>query len=443
MPVSAEAIELERDTLAKVMRNMMVYIIVGQFFFQLVRTNIGFAQLTMGKEIALSATAFGFASGIFSLSSFFMQVPAFMLFEKFGAKRWLTFIMVAWGLVVVVQGFVTNTVELIIMRFLLGVFEAGFVPGLYILISLWFKGKDQGTATSGIQMGLALSGILGGPFAGWILGKTLFGLSGWRSLFVIEGAMTVIWALIALRIVNDSPEKASWLNTREREFMINYLAEYQAQRAANGAIEKASLWEALKDLRIVSLILSFTCVSWVVATFVFFTPILLKTVGKGLDNQTIGFLSMGTYIINALVAFTWGKHADKTERHYHCVMPLLVGVGGILLYPIATTPLPAMVCLAMVQAGTTGFFVNFWPTCNMLVGKKTMAKTTALINAGSQAGSFLAPIFFGWAQDATGKTNLGLYVCVGVLLLNFTVMNIFFFSYKTRLKKQAAGIPAS
>jgi hypothetical protein len=141
--------------------------------------------------------------------------------------------------------------------------------------------------------------------------------------------------------------------------MVNYLAEYQAQKAATGAIEKSTLWDALKDLRIVSLILSFTGVSWVVARFVFFTPILLKTVGKGLDNQTVGFLLMGTSIINALIAFTWGKHADRTERLSHCVMPLLVRVGGILLYPIATTAMSVMRCLALGQAGTTGFFVNF------------------------------------------------------------------------------------
>jgi MFS family permease len=442
MPGSVQASEFERQTVAKVMRYMLTYIIFGQLFFQMDRTNIGFAQLTMGKELALTATAFGFASGIFSLSSFFMQLPAGLLFERFGAKRWLTFIMVAWGLVVVAQAFVTNAASLIVLRFLLGVFEAGFMPGIYILISLWFKGKNHGIATAGVQIGLAASGIVGSPVAGWILGHSIFGIAGWRSLFLMEGGLTVIWALAAFFIVNDGPEKTSWLKPKEREFMVKYLSEYQAQRAADGAIEKAGIWDALKDLRILALIVSFTCASWVTATMVYFMPTLLKTAGKGLDNQSVGFLAMGAYMIQAVVAFTWGAHADKTERHWHCVLPLLVGAAGILLYPFATAPLVAMLALAMVQAGNTGFFVNFWPTCNMLVGKKTITKTTALINSGSQAGSFLAPIYFGWTKDATGNSNLGLYTCLAILLLNFAVMNVFFFRYKSVHRRQAETIPA-
>jgi ACS family tartrate transporter-like MFS transporter len=419
--------------------------VVGQLFLQLDKTNIGFAHLTMGNDLALTAQAFGFASGIFALSAFLMQIPAGLLFEKLGARRWLTFIMMAWGLVGVAQAFVANAVQLTILRFLLGAFEAGFVPGLYILISLWFKGKHHGTATAGIQMGLALSGILGGPFAGWILGKSFLGLAGWRSLFFIEGGLTVVWALIALVILHDGPGKTSWLKPDEREFMANYLAEYQAQKVADGAIEKSSLWDALKDLRIVTLILAYTCAGWVASTFSFFLPTLLKRAGSGLDNQTVGFLSMGPYIVIAVVAFTWGAHADRTEktRHWHCVLPLLVGAVGILLYPIATVPLLAMLCLALVQAGNTGFFVNFWPTCNMVVGKKTIAKSTALINSGTQAGYFVAPVFFGWALDATGNTTLGLYACVGVMLLNFAIMNVFFFRYKAQIKKAQATAATS
>jgi MFS family permease len=430
MSAAVEVSEPEQRTLAKVSRYLLVYVIVGQLFVQLDRTNIGFAKLTMSSDLAITATAFGFASGIFALAAFFAQVPAGMLFEKFGARRWLTGIMVAWGMVVVAQGFVSNSTQLIALRFLLGALEAGFVPGAYILISLWFRGNQHGKAISGLQIGTATSGILGAPFAGWILGQSLFGLSGWRTLFLVEGCLTVIWAFIALRILHDGPEKTSWLRPEERAFMSGYLAQYQAQKAAGGAVEKAGFWEALKDPRIMMLILSYTCAGWVSATFAFFIPTLLQMAGKGLDNQTVGFLAMGPYIVMAVVAFTWAKHADRTERHWHCVLPLLLSAAGILLYLAAAKPLVAMLSLAMVQAGSTGFFVTFWPTCNMLVGKKTIAKTTAMINSGTHAASFVAPIVFGWAMDATGNTTIGLYICMAALLLNFLVMNIFFFRYK-------------
>jgi ACS family tartrate transporter-like MFS transporter len=399
-------------------------------FVQLDRTNIGFAKLTMSKELAITATLFGFASGIFALGSFFAQLPASLAFEKFGARRWMTSIMISWGLVVVAQAFVTNAMLLVVLRFLLGVMEAGFVPCVYILISLWFGGNRHGKMVSGLQIGTATSGILGAPFAGWILGQSLLGLSGWRTLFFVEGGLTVVWALIALVILYDSPAKTPWLKQDERDFMRDYLARYQAKKAAEGAIEKAGVRETLKDPRIVLLIVAYTCAGWVSATFAFFIPTLLKLAGTGLSPQTVGFLAMGPYIVMAVVAFTWGKHADRTERHWHCVLPLLVSAVGIIIYSLTKTPLIAMICLAMVQAGSTGFFVTFWPTCNMLVGKKTIATTTALINSGTHAGSFVAPIVFGWAMDATGNTTVGLYICVAALLINFVIMNIFFLRHK-------------
>jgi ACS family tartrate transporter-like MFS transporter len=434
-----EVSELERRALAKVKRYMFAYVIVGQAFVQLDRTNIGFAQLTMSKELAITATAFGFASGIFALAAFCMQVPAGLLFERLGARRWLTSIMLGWGLVVMATGFVTNSIALAVLRFMLGALEAGFVPGAYILVSLWFRGNNHGKAISGLQIGAAASGILGAPFAGWVLGQSFFHLSGWRNLFLIEGGLTVTWALISLAILYDRPEKASWLKPDEREFMARYLAEYEAQKIADGAVEKAGFWGALKDVRVVTLILAYVCAGWVSATFAFFLPTLLKTAATGLSNQTVGFLAMGPYLVMAVVAFTWAKHADRTERHWHCVLPLLVTATGILLFPLATAPVLAMLCLAMVQAGNTGFFVNFWPACNIIAGKKTIVKTTALINAGNQVGNFIAPIFFGWALDATGNPRLGLYVCVAVVLLNFTIMNVFFYRYKAQQRVRLAA----
>ena len=434
-----EVSDMEQRTLAKVKRYMLVYIIMGQLFVQLDRTNIGFAKLTMSKDLAITATAFGFASGIFALAAFFVQVPAGIFFEKLGARRWLTSIMVSWGLVVVSQAFVTSDVQLIASRFLLGALEAGFVPGAYILISQWFRGNHHGTAISGLQIGTALSGILGAPFAGWILGHSLLGLSGWRTLFLVEGALTVVWGLMALYILYDGPATTAWLKPDERKFMATYLARYQAQKAASGAIEKSSLWEAIRDPRIAMLMLAYTCAGWVSATFAFFIPTLLQLAGKGLSAQTVGFLAMGPYVVMAVVAFTWAGHADRTERHWHCVLPLLFSAIGIMIYLNATTPLVAMMCLAMVQAGSTGFFVTFWPTCNNIVGKQTIAKTTALINSGTHAASFVAPIVFGWVLDLTGNTRIGLYICVGVLLLNFVVMNVFFFRHKAQQRALVAS----
>jgi ACS family tartrate transporter-like MFS transporter len=430
-----EVSALERRTLAKVRRYLFVYIFLGQIFYQFDRSNISFANLTMSKDLALSAKAFGLASGIFGLSAFLMQIPAGEAFDKWGPRRWLTAIMVGWGLVVLFQGFVANGTQLTILRFMLGLFEAGFLPGIYIVISIWFRGKHHGAAMATLMLGSAVANIVGGPIRGWILGTHFFGLAGWRSMFVLDGGLTAIWALLSLFILFDGPEQARWLKPDERTFMTKYLSEYQAEKKAHGAIERGSLWETLKNREVLALLFAFAFSGWIASTFTFFIPTLLKRAAAGVSIQYVGFLTMGPYIVYALVAQTWGRHADKTERHWHCVLPILVSIVGILLYPIAKTPFVAMLAVCLIQAGTAGFFVNFWPTANMVVGRSTIARSTALINSGMQALSFLGPIYFGWALDKTGSTNLGLYTAIGVLILNFLLMHRFFLQYKTRQKK--------
>jgi MFS transporter, ACS family, tartrate transporter len=439
MSVSTENSELEQRTLAKVSRYMLLYIIVGQFFVQVDRTNISFAQLTMSRELAITATAFGFASGLFALGTFFAQVPSGLAFMKLGARRWLTSIMIAWGLVVMAQAFVTNVNMLYVMRFIIGALEAGYVPGVFVLVSQWFSGRSHGKMIAGLQIGAATSGILGAPFAGWILDQSLFGMSGWKGLFIIEGGLTVVWAIYALRILHNDPARTPWLKPDEREFMSRHLAEYQAKKMADGAVEKTGFLDVLKDFRILALMLAWVLAGWVSSTMAFFMPTMLKVAAGAVSNQTVGLLSMVPFIIMALVEFTWGKHADRTERHWHCVIPLLVSAAGFMLYPFATTAWVAMLAMALVRAGATGFFVTFWPVCNMMVGKNTIAKTTALIETANQIGNFAAPLFFGWAMDRTGSMTLGIYVCVAVLLINFVIMNAFFFVYKARLKRQAAA----
>jgi ACS family tartrate transporter-like MFS transporter len=422
----------ELRTIGKVKRYLFVYFLVGQIFYQFDRGNIGFANLTMGKELGLSAEAFGFASGIFGLSAFLMQVPAGLAFDKWGPRRWLTAIMVAWGLVVVCEGFVTSGTQLAVLRFMLGVLEAGYLPGIYIVISIWLRGRYHGAAVATLLLGNALANIFGGPFSGWVLGKPFFGLSGWRNLFVLDGGLTVIWAVLSLYILYDGPASARWLKPEEKAFMARYLSDYEADKKTRGALERATLWETLKNREVLTLLLAFGFSGWIAATFTFFIPTLLKRAAAGVSVQYVGFLLMGPYIVYAIVAQVWGRHADRTERHWHTILPLLVSVVGILLYPVAKTPILAMLAVCLIQAGTAGFFVNFWPTANMVVGRSTIAKSTALINSGNQILQFLGPIYFGWTVDRTGSTNLGLYTCIGVLALNFVLMHYFFLQYKAR-----------
>lgn len=252
----------------------------------------------------------------------------------------------------------------------------------------------------------------------------------------LQGGATVIFAIIAVLVVSDNPKTARWLKPREREVMANYLAQNQAEKASHGAIEKTSLGAILKDTRILMLAFVIFCAGWSAMTFLSFMPQLMKAAGKGLSNQTVGFLVMVPYIVNVIVAFGWGAHGDRhNERHYHSVGAILVAIAGMLLYPAATTPAVALLAIVLVNAGNTGLFVNYWATVTTVVGRKSIARTMAVCQGASQIGNFVGPIVFGFAMDITGTRSVGVYICAVVMTLNFIVLNTFFFRYKAEQKK--------
>lgn len=423
----------EKRVRLKVRRFLLTYFIFGMIFVQMDKTSIGFAQLTMGKELALSATIFGFASGIFSLASFLMQIPASVLFEKLGARVWLTSSMVLWGLVCIAQAFVHNGTQLSVLRFLLGASEAGFLPGLFILINIWFSEKQHGMAVSAVQIGTAAAGALSGSLAGVILSHPILPLSGWRNLFLIEGFCTVLFAAVTALIVADNPQKASWLSENEKIVFAEHGRSPRPPTSSTVQLERGRLVDVIRDPRVLLLTASYFCAGWAAGTFTFFTPLLLKNAARGASVSVIGFLTIVPYLVNVLVAFTWGAHADRhNERHWHTTLPLLVSLLGIVLYPRASSSGLALLALVLVQAGNTGFYVNFWATCTTILGRTAVVRSTAVINAGSAASTFLAPIVFGWVMDRTHAYTFGLYICGAVILINFFLMNAFFFSKSVR-----------
>lgn len=418
---------LERRTLRKVKLYILAFIFVSQVFYQLCRNNIGFAQLTMGHEIGLNAQTFGLASGIFASSAFLMQVPLGFLYDRLNVRRVLTFNMAMWGLVVIAQAFVATGAQLTILRFFLGMFEGAFLPGAHILINIWFRNRDQGRATAFMMIGLAASTVVGNPFAGWMLEQHFFGISGWRNLFLVEGAVTFVWAILGLRILHDDPLKASWLRPDERAFMADYLATNEIEKNRHGALEVAGLWRVAADPRIILLLLSYLCAGLTTQTFGFFIPSLLKASGKLVSNQYVGVLAAVPYVAGATASYFWGRHGDRSnERQFHCVLPLLLAAAGVLFYPTARTPLAAMLLLAVLQIGMASYNVAFWPSCALVAGKRAMPKAATLIQAGNMIGSFLGPVCFGWSLDLTGNSAVGLYCCAATIVLNAVLMTLFF-----------------
>lgn len=438
MSTSENAPAVESSAERKIRQRLYLYLFAGSFFTFLDRANISFAQLEMGRQLGLSATAFGFAAGIFFVGYTFLEIPANVLLEKIGTRKWMTSIFFLWGVTTVLTGFAQNDTQLYILRFMLGVFEAGAFPGMIVMINYWFRSNSMGAATSVLLVGGGIAAALGAPFAGWVLGWDVMGLPGWRWLFISEGAVTCLWAFYTLTFIADGPEKADWLSQPEKDWVAKSLAEDRAANVRHG--HSLNFWASLVQPRILLFLLAYTLFGFCYWMMLFFMPTLIKTVGQALSNQTIGWLAFVPNVLGMLVLLYWGRHADaKNERHMHIIIPLGLAIVGFACFPAATTPLVAVIAICAAVMGLNGFQVNFWPAASMLVGRREIAASTALINMGAGIGGFLGPNFLGWSKDATGGFTFGMWAAVAALALALVIMHGFF----ARQKSGTAGSPAA
>jgi ACS family tartrate transporter-like MFS transporter len=441
--VASPQFENEHLVLRRVTWRLSTYLLIGQVLLQLDKTNVGFAQLTMGRDLALSAGGFGLASGAFSLAVLLFQLPSSKLLAIFGVRRWLTANMLLWGCTCIAEAFVRNGAQLIALRFLLGIFEAAAVPGWIVLVNRWFRQNKHGQTIGILGVAVAVAGLVGGPLAGWLLHHMFFGLAGWRNVFLWEGAATLGCAAVSLTVLYDCPASAPWLNNNERKFIEDHIATEHS-----GLVDTASrpdnVYRWMSDWRIYFLAVSFFCAGWINGILAFFSPTLLQMAGRGVSVQTVGLLSLGPSLIQGIVSVTWGRDSDRRgKRHWHLLGALAAGAAGALLYPMLSGhALLTMMCLMLVQGAMAGFVVTFWPTVNLVVGRTAIIKVAGVILTASQLGHFLSPIVFGRLLDAYGQASLGLELAAAVLVLNCAVMGAFFYFGPCRKNPARASLPS-
>jgi ACS family tartrate transporter-like MFS transporter len=343
----------------------------------------------MNTDLKLSPAAFGFAAGVFFLGYFLFQVPSNLMMAKVGPRRWLGPLMLAWGVIAMSTAFVHTRTGLSIVRFLLGVAEAGFFPGLTLYITFWFRSRDHAKAIAWVLTGSYIAGFVGGPLSGWLLGWSHWGLRGWQWLFVIEGLLPVIFAFVILAFWTDRPQDAKWLRPEQREWIIREIA---AEKATKDTPQKIGIRQALTRPGTLLLMFVFFVHSIGNLGVVFWMPQMLKSVGKTLTPMGVGLLTMLPNItfVFALLLCSW--HSDKTgERHWHVVGAMLIGSLGLYLFPF-TTMLPlAVLAICVAVFGMGGAHANFWASCIELLGPKEAAAGLALISSGSALGGFTGP----------------------------------------------------
>ncbi len=378
------------------------------------RVNIGFIKLTMLDELKWSEAIYGLGAGIFFLGYFFFEVPSNLLLQRIGAKKTIMRITIGWGLTSIATMFVTTPGMFYFLRFLLGVFEAGFYPGIILYLTYWFPSDRRAKAFGMFMSASAFAGVIGGPLAGTIM-TTMHGVngwSGWQWVLLIEGIPSVIAGFVTWFYLTDRPEQAHWLTDRERQLVHDDL---ERDHRALGD-RPHGMFDALRHGRIWLLILVFFCIIAANSALTFYGPTLVKEVGFT-NPAAIGWIMAGAYLCGAAGMIWNGFHSDaKQESRHHCA--LAAGLGSVSPIVIATflnsSALIVLLALTLAIVGTMSAIPVFWQLPGRFLAGTAAAGGVALINSIANLAGFGAPWMLGAIKTSTGSLAPGLYIVAAV-----------------------------
>ena len=345
------------------------------------RVNIGFVKLTMLDDLKWSEAVYGLGAGIFFLGYFFFEVPSNLLLQKIGAKKTIMRITIGWGLTSVAMMFVKTPEWFYVGRFVLGVFEAGFYPGIILYLTYWFPNDRRAKAFGMFMSASALAGVIGGPLAGSIMGglNGVNGWAGWQWVFLLEGIPSVIAGIVTYFYLTDKPEQAHWLTQRERELVH---ADLERDHQAMGDREH-SLLASLRDGRMWLLILIYFCIIAANSSLTFYGPTLVKEVGFK-SPMAVGWIMSVAYLCGAAGMIYNGIHSDRhQESRYHCGLAAALGAGSILVIALLlnASPVLTLVALTLAIVGTMSAIPVFWQMPNRILSGTAAAGGVALINS--------------------------------------------------------------
>lgn len=407
--------ELEKRVLRKITLRIVPFVMLLYFVAFIDRVNIGFAALTMNKELGFSPTVFGFGAGIFFLGYFLCEVPSNLVLDKVGARIWIARVMITWGLISGAMALVQGATSFYVLRFLLGAAEAGFFPGIILYLSYWFPARQRAAVTAIFMAAAPLSTVLGSPVSGALLDMHgILGLSGWQWMFIIEGVPAVLLGIVVLFYMTDRPEKATWLSNDERNWLVRTMNTEAAQKAGTAS---HSVWRGLADLRVIALSLVYFGTSAGLYTLGIWAPQIIKQFG--LSSMQIGFLNALPGVVAVMAMVLWARHSDRTgERTWHVVGACLLGSLGLVLAGFAGTVLGVLLSLTLVNIGISSAKPPLWSMPTMFLSGSAAAAGIATINSIGNLGGFVGPAMIGWIKDLTGSFEGGLLFVAGLLVLS-------------------------
>ena len=391
-------------TRRRVNRRLMPFLFLLYIVANLDRGNVAFAGLQMGRDLSFSDAVFGFGSGIFFLGYFLLEIPGTVLVEVWSARKWIARIMLSWGIVAGATAWVQTPGQFYTVRFLLGLAEAGFFPGLIVYLSHWYRAEDRSKAIAMFMAAIPAAQVVGGPLAAWLLRVNWMGYGGWRWLLMLEGVPAVILGVVTLFYLTDRPEHARWLKQDERDWLV---AGLEAENAAKPA--HVSIWKALRnpDMLLLSAILFFGLTTNY-GLAIWLPQVVQRLSQRGVSE--VSLLSAVPYLLAIPLMLLTGWHSDRTgERRWHTAIPRLL--AGVALTVFYLTSDQVWIPLAMLTVATAGFYCahpGFWALPTRLLGSTAAAAAIGMISSLGNLGGFVGPYAIGFLSGRTGSFGVPL-----------------------------------
>jgi ACS family tartrate transporter-like MFS transporter len=415
--VQSDGNAIGRGVVRKVSLRILPFLFLLYVVAYLDRVNFGYAALDMNSALGISAELFGFLSGIFFIGYLIFEIPSNIILQRVGARVWIARIMISWGIIVIVTATASSAFELAALRFILGIAEAGFFPGLILYLTVWFRQRELAQAVALFMAALAVSNIVGAPVSTWILDNIAwFGIAGWRWLFVLEGIPAVLLGIVTWLYLTDRPADARWLADDEREWLARELGKDEESRRLNGA--GTQIRNVITDRNTWHLALVYCALVIGLYGTGFWMPQIIQALSPSTSNFGIGLLMVIPFVIALVSMIAWGRHSDRTgERHWHTALPPLIGGIALVGAGLIFQPVIAFILLIVATVGIYCSFGPFWTKPAAVFTGAASAVSIALINSVGNLGGFIGPTLMGYLAAATGSLADGLIALGGCLIL--------------------------
>jgi len=410
---------VEKTTIRKVYFRLLPLLFLAYFICYLDRINVGFAALTMNKDLGFTATVYALAATAFFWGYCLFEVPSNIILEKVGARIWIARIMITWGLFSGATAFVTGATSFAGVRLFLGVCEAGFFPGMILYFTYWFPARYRGRVVGWFMTAIPVAIFLGGPISTSVLVGLdgLLGLAGWRWLFLCEAAPAVILGIVVLFYLTDRPAKAHWLEPHEREWLI---AELAAERSAVEQVRVYTVLQSLLNLRVLALAIIYLGIGTASLGLVLFLPQMIKQLG--VSNLMTGFATSVPYIVGTIGMIICGYITDHMyERRWNLFFTCLAAAVGLFAAALLTGSFWTLAVIAVATIGFYGMKTSFWPLPSTFLSGTAAAAAIAGINSIGNLGGLIGPVAVGWLKDTTGSFEAGLFFLSGCALISAIV----------------------